>query len=331
MLVRANGAIRHEASFGQANVPFDVANTPRTKYPIASITKLFTAIMVLRLNERSRLDLDGVIADYLPDYAGEGARTVTVRQLLNHTSGIINFDRVGDMATALRDGLPNYQTPYTSDRLLTKFCSGALVHAPGTTFDYNNCDYIILGKIVERLHGKPFDAVLAAEILRPLGLSDTGMRVQHRITAGLADTYFHRDDLGTLVPDLPAYPENWYAAGAMYSTAQDLLAFSDALFGGRLVNAGSLAQMLAPGLDDYGFGLWIYEMTVDGVPHRVAKRPGRIMGAQTQLFRFLDSDITIILLANAGRADLDEFVAEIARQTVRAKFKPSAHKPHPTW
>ena len=82
------------------------------------------------------------------------------------------------------------------------------------------------------------------------------MLYQHDVLDGLADTYFFRDDLKRLANDLPVYIENWYAAGAMYSTARDLLKFSDALFGSKLLKAETLALMFKPGLDDYGYGVW---------------------------------------------------------------------------
>lgn len=317
ILVETGGKIRYERSFGLANLPFKVANTPQTKYRIASITKTFTAVLILQLQEAGRLDLDGVIGQYLPEYRGEAADKVTVQQLLNHTSGLENFDQVGSMEAALAGGLPAYQTPYTSDQLVQKFCSGKLIHTPGTVFEYNNGDYILLGKIVEKMYAKPFEQVLAERLLVPLGMADTGMLRHSDIVEGLADSYFYRDDLKTLSNDLPVYPENWYAAGAMYSTVRDLAKFSDALFAGRLLQPTTLALMTRPGLDDYGDGLWVYETKINGRKHRVAKRPGRIMGAQTQLYRFLDDDTTILLLSNAGRADTDEFVAEIGKRVVR--------------
>jgi len=314
VLVQQDGEVRYRKSFGLANIPFKVPNTDRTKYWIASITKLFTSTLVLQLHEHGKIDLDGTIADYLPDYAGEGARKVSIRNLLNHTSGIRNFDRVTTMEQALASGMPTYQAPYSSDELLAKFCSGPLVHAPGAVFDYNNGDYIILGKIIERVGGKPYADVLRERILQPLGMDDTGLLRQRDIVAGRPDTYFWREDIKALVPDLPVYPENWYAAGAMYSTADDVLAFSNALFGGRLLRQETLALMTRPDLDDYGFGLWVYDTNVAGKPRRVAKRPGRIMGAQAQLYRFLDQDLTIVVLSNTGTTDLDEFVAEIGKQ-----------------
>jgi D-alanyl-D-alanine carboxypeptidase len=88
------------------------------------------------------------------------------------------------------------------------------------------------------------------------------------------------------------------------------------VFGGKLLKKETLALMTKPGLDDYGYGLWSYEAKVNGKKHRVVKRPGRIMGAQAQLYHFLDDGVTIIILSNTGTTDLDEFVAEIGKKVV---------------
>lgn len=316
ILVQKDGEVRFAQSFGLANRAFKVQNTNQTKYKIASITKAFTSVLILQLYEEGKIDLQKTIGRYLPNYAGEGAGKVTVHQLLNHTSGLVNFDTVKDMETALKSGLPTYQTPYTSDDLLARFCGGKLVNVPGKVFDYNNCDYIVLGKIIERVSGAPYEQVLRDRILQPLGMKDTGVLHQRDIIEGLADTYFFRDDLKALVNDFPVYPENWYAAGAMYSTVQDVLVFSNALFGGKLLQKEALAFMVTPGLDDYGYGVWSYETKVGDRKYRVFKRPGQIMGAQSQLYRFLDEDVTVIILSNTGTTDLDEFVAEIGKRVV---------------
>jgi D-alanyl-D-alanine carboxypeptidase len=278
ILIQESGKISFARSFGLANIPFKVPNTNQTKYKIASITKAFTSALILQLHEQGKIDLGKPIGAYLPDYAGEGASKVTLHQLLNHTSGLANFDTVTDMKTALESGIPVYQVPYTSDQLLARFCSGKLANAPGTVFDYNNADYIVLGKIIERVYGNTYEQVLRDKILQPLGMANTGMLHQGDIIDGLADTYFFRDDLKALVNDLPVYPENWYAAGAMYSTVDDVLAFSNALFEAKLLKKETLALMVTPGLDDYGYGVWSYETQIGGKKHRVVKRPGQIMG-----------------------------------------------------
>jgi CubicO group peptidase (beta-lactamase class C family) len=220
---------------------------------------------------------------------------------------------------AIQNGLPNYQHPYTSEQLLAKFASGPLVHEPGRVFDYNNGDYVILGEIVARVCGKPYEQVLKERILDPLGMADSGFLHQSDIIANLAPTYFYRSDLKALANDLPSYPQNWYAAGAMYSTPNDLLKFANALFGLKLIGKASFDRMIKPGLEDYGYGLWSYDTKVDGRTYKVVKRPGQIMGAQTQLYHVFDPDITIIILSNTGTTDLDEFVAQIGKQVVGSR------------
>lgn len=313
ILVRSRGEVVYARSFGLASRAFAVANTLRTRHPIASITKTFTATLILDLHERGQLDLQRPVVAYLPEFRREGTAAISAHHLLNHTAGLPNFDAGNSLERALSEGLPAYQRPMTRAQLFERACSGAPVAPPGTAFDYNNADYIVLGALIEHLHGRPFEAVLASRILDPLGLADTGLLRQSDVIDRLATGYFYRDDLAAYVNDLPAYPENWYAAGAMYSTVGDLLGFADALFGGRVIGRPALALMLAPGLDDYGYGLWSYTIKVGQRRVRVAKRPGRIMGAQGQLFRMLDDDVTVVLLSNAARGDLDALVARIGR------------------
>jgi D-alanyl-D-alanine carboxypeptidase len=190
------------------------------------------------------------------------------------------------------------------------------VQTPGTAFDYNNADYVVLGKIIERVSGASYERVLDDKILAPLQMADTGMLYQADIRDGLADTYFYQPETKTLVNDLPVYPENWYAAGGMFSTVHDLLKFANALFDGRLIRPDTLALMTSPGLDDYGYGVWSYKTKIGGRETRVIKRPGQIMGAQAQVYRLVDEDVTVIILSNTGTTDLDEFVAQIGKRTV---------------
>ena len=112
--------------------------------------------------------------------------------------------------------------------------------------------------------------------------------------------------------------ENWYAAGAMYSTSEDILRFSKALFSGKLVNKESLKQMFTAAYDEYGLGVWIYQdYEINGKKFTIVKRPGSIMGAQTMLFHILEEGSTIIILSNTGTVSLDEFVADIAKRVIK--------------
>jgi CubicO group peptidase (beta-lactamase class C family) len=114
ILTAQSDKITFQHSFGIANRPFNVPVTNETKFKIASVTKAFTAVLILQLYEQGKIDLNSVIKTYLPDYTGEGAGKVTIHQLLNHTSGIANMDTITSIESALKNGIPQYQQPYTT-------------------------------------------------------------------------------------------------------------------------------------------------------------------------------------------------------------------------
>jgi D-alanyl-D-alanine carboxypeptidase len=316
-------SIRHKSqqiyhqSFGVADRAFNIPVRNDTKFRIASITKLFTAVLILQLYEQGRLDLQATIKAYLPGYTGEGGDRVTLHNLLNHTSGIANLDAIKSYEEAVKKGMEVYQRPHTTDDLLTRYCSGNLVHEVGKVFDYNNADYIILGKIIEKITAKTFEGALQERILAPLGMTESGMLYQRNVVRNLANTYWKTGETTPLINDLPVYIENWYAAGGMYSTAADLLKFSDALFGDKLVKRGALSLMLKPGLDNYGYGLWVADVEVEGKPYRVAQRPGSIMGANAVLLRYLNADLTIVILSNTNATNIDAFAFLIGKALLK--------------
>ena len=177
--------------FGDADIGFHVPCGRQTRYRIASITKLFTAVLVMQLVEEKKLDLDKTIGTYLPLYGGVAKDKVTLRQLLHHTSGIENFDHgLTSFADAARTGMAAYQMPHTSDELMAKFASGPILHDPGTVFDYNNGDFVILGKILEAVEGVAFDSLLERRITGPLKLESTGLFPERVIQKELAVTYY---------------------------------------------------------------------------------------------------------------------------------------------
>lgn len=312
VLVRRGDEPLFRGAFGLADRAFGVEIEPDTRFRIASITKLFTATLALQLVDDGRLDLAAPVETYLPDYAGDGA--ISVRTLLNHTSGLPNPDADITFEGAVTQGIPLYQLPHTSDALLADYASGPPIAPPGTAFDYNNADYIVLGKIIEAITGQTFEAALSARILDPLGLADTGMARQRDVIPQLAPTYLRPGEDEPVINDLPVLIENWYAAGAMYSTADDLARFADALYGGRLIRPETLTMMLTPGLEEHGYGLWVWEQQdAEGRPFRAAVRFGGIMGANGVLYRILDEDVTIIILSNTNTTDIGAFADRIAK------------------
>jgi D-alanyl-D-alanine carboxypeptidase len=317
ILVQKHGKTIYHESFGLADRAFDVPVTNATKFKVASITKVFTSVLILQLVDQGKLDLRAPIRTYLPNYTGEGADKVRIYNLLNHTSGIENFDRIKSYDEAVRNGIESYQLPHTTDELLTKYSSGKIVGETGKVFDYNNADYVILGKILEKAYGKTFDTILKERILDPLGMTQSGMLYQQEIMPNLAYTYLKPGDSAALINDLPVYAQNWYSAGGMYSTATDLARFADALYrSSKLLKPETLKLMLTPGLDKYGYGLWVTSTDVRGKPHRVAQRPASIMGANTLLLRYLDDDLTVVILSNTNATDIDAFGFFVGRATL---------------
>jgi len=312
--VSKQGAVLFHRAYGKANIESGVDVRLDTRFRIASISKLFTAAVVARLAEQGRIDYDGTIHAYLPGYAGEGGPVVTVRQLLAHTSGIANSDTVGSFEEAVAEGLPLYQLPATPAQIVQRHASGRLVHPPGTHFDYNNADYFILGRIVEQVTGEAFPVALKRLVLDPAGLADTGMMDWRSLAPVVATGYLCFEPGTPCIHELPAYHENWGAAGGLYSTSGDLARFSDLLFAGRIVGRERLARILTVDRDEYAQGLWVAPVTVRGKPDRVAHRPGQVMGANTMLLRYIDDGLTVVMLSNTNATPMDETAFEIARK-----------------
>lgn len=313
IIIHKDGNVIYNQSFGSANLQYDIPNTNDTKYKVASITKSFTAVIILQLYERGKIGLHDPIKEYLPEYSGEGAETVTIHHLLTHTSGIENVEKY-PITEFEKPWFDIYQKPYSTDEILHKFCSEPLDNEPGTQFDYNNGEYIILGKIIEQIYDKTFDRVLEDQILQPLQMNNSGMFYQAEVIKNIANTYRWNDSLRQFENDRKGYIENWYASGAMYSTANDLLKFSNALFGNELLKEESLELMLDPFLAQYGYGVWIRTIDINGEKHRIMQRYGWIRGANTVWFRFIDQDLTIIVLSNSDTTNLNDFAHGLARR-----------------
>jgi CubicO group peptidase (beta-lactamase class C family) len=147
---------------------WNIPNTPDTKFRLGSITKQFTATIILQLVEQGKIKLDGKLSDYLPDYRKDVGEKVTIHNLLTHTSGIPNYtSQPGFFENVSRN-------PYKVDEFVKKYASGDLEFAPGSKFLYDNSGYFLLGAIIEHVTGKPYEQVLKENIFDPVGMKNTG-------------------------------------------------------------------------------------------------------------------------------------------------------------
>jgi len=314
VLVKKDSKVIYHNSFGLANREFSVPFTNDTEYKICSITKAVTAVLILQLYDQGKIDLNQKINSYLSDYKGEAGNKVSIHQLLNHTSGMRNTDTVSSVASAVKNGIGLYHKPHSSDELVDLFCSYPLANTPGTKYDYNNGDYMILGKILETIYRKPYEQIVNDQILKPLGMENSGLLSQNKLIKNLASTYYMRNDLKMLVPDLPVYYEDWFAAGAMYSRTSDVIKFFDALFELKLIKKSSLDLMLTPGLDDYGYSVWVRDTKGANVKYKRMERYGNIMGANAVVFRYLNTNLTVVILSNTNATDVGDFALNIGKQ-----------------
>lgn len=303
LLIQKGDKIIANQAFGLSDRTKNSNNRPDTRYKIASITKTFTAVLLLQLYEQGKLDLRQPIGVYWPEYKGPGRDSVTLHQLLTHSSGIQNCEA---------QGLGIYEQAQSSAEILNKYCSGPLVARPGAQFDYNNGDYLILGKIIENIYKKPYAEVLKARILKPCAMQAT--ELYKTGSSKTAKTYLYNDSLQIWQPDAPFFIENYGAAGALCSTTADLMQFSNALFGGQLLQEETLALMTTPYPEFWNtaYSVWVSRKDIAGKKVQVIERYGSIQGANSLLAYFPGQQMTIILLSNTNACNLGLLAEEIA-------------------
>ncbi|HLL94695.1 MAG TPA: serine hydrolase domain-containing protein, partial [Spirosoma sp.] len=238
VLVGEKGQVVFKKGYGMANMEWKIPNTPDTKFRLGSITKQFTAMLIMQLVEQGKLKLDGKITDYLPDYPKATGDKITIHHLLTHTSGIPSYT-----------GFPKFfendsRDPYTPEAFTKKFSDLPLEFEPGTKFSYNNSGYFLLGVILEKVTGKSYATVLKESITTPLKLGDTGYDLAGPLIAKRAAGYEKRNGSYVNAPYLDmSLP---YAAGSLYSTVEDLYRWDQALYSDMLISAQAKQTMFTP-------------------------------------------------------------------------------------
>lgn len=290
--------------YGDAHREAGLAAAPGVVYRIGSVTKQFTAAAILQLVEQGRIGLDDPLTKYLPDYPTQG-HTVTIRQLLNHTSGIRSY-------TSLPAWAPRMNEPFTHEQMLALFGSEPFDFAPGTDWRYNNSGYYLLGLVLERVTGRPYADYVRDTLLRPLGLASTDY-CPDRPAEGHAEGYTLTAAGVTVAPPLSmTHP---YAAGALCSTVLDLVRWNRALVGGRVVRPQTYRAMTTPDTLiggrrlGYGYGLAVDEW--EGL--RRVQHGGGINGFGAFLSYYPERDVTIAVLENTQAYDPARTEEAIAR------------------
>ena len=307
VLVAEKGQVIFKKGYGMANMEWGIPNTPDTKFRLGSITKQFTAMLIMQLVEQGKLKLTGKVTDYLPDYPKATGDKITIHHLLTHTAGIPNYTSFSDFfATKSRN-------PYTPEAFTKEFANLPLDFEPGSKFSYSNSGYFLLGVIIEKVTGKPYAEVLKASILMPAQLQNTGYDLAGPILPKRASGYEKQTNGYINAPYLDmSIP---YAAGSLYSTVEDLYRWDQALYSDKLLSASGKATMYTPYLDHYAYGWGIGKTKVGQLKDSllVIQHGGGINGFNTSISRFPTDKILVVLLNNTGGAPLNDIQKNILR------------------
>lgn len=292
MLIVRDGKPVLRKGYGLAQVELSVPIQPDMVFRVGSVTKQFTAACILKLIERGQLRLEDPITKVLPDFP-TGGRTVTIEQLLTHTSGIRSYTDMPAWHSRMRED-------WTLAQLIDFFKNEPFDFEPGSRWHYDNSGYVLLGAILEKVTGKKYEQLVADWIFQPLGMKDTrygsDAPIVPRRVAGYQKTPAGVVNAPYLSMTQP------FSAGALVSTVDDLARWQAALDAGEVLSPESARRWWSPAtLPDgtrtrygYGWGVWSY------AGHAVVEHGGGINGFTAANMRFPDDRIYVAVLSNCG-------------------------------
>lgn len=293
--ISVDGEVKWMGASGFANMEEQETATPHTRFRIASITKVLTAALALKLEQVGKLDLDAQVQRYLPDYRVSKRGELKVIHLLTHTSGI-RHSRGSESRSTTRH--------FANQReACRQFEEEKLRFKPGSKYQYSSYGFTVLGAVIEAASGQSYYNALNEYILQPAGMTRT---VLDDVTvAGRAALYKKSGD--AIVADFENDLSVIYAAGGLLSTAEDLLRFVNALNSGKLISMDRVERMLvAPVFDgkvleeNGGLGWNIWKHDKHG---QVCHRVGGQSGSSALLLSYRDAGVTVVLLSNQAVLD----------------------------
>lgn len=293
VLVARGGTVLLSKGYGPADERAAIPNTPRTRFRIGSITKQFTAMAILVLQERGKLDVRDPMCRYVTPCPQAWA-PITLEQLLTHTSGIPDYTNFADFPGVIG-------TPVSLPDLIARFADRPLDFPPGVRWSYSNSGYILLGAVIERVAGQSYAAFLQDHIFGPLGMTDSGYDVNSPALPAHATGY-----LSAHVKPVYLDMSEFYAAGALYSTVEDLHTWNLALAAHHLISKQSTDAMLAAHIPCPANGCALPTDLGYGYGWFVAKDAGRTLiyhlghidGFLTFNGFYPDDDLDVVVLSN---------------------------------
>ncbi len=288
VLVAQNGEIVYQKGFGYADIEKKIPVTPDTKFKIGSVSKQFTAVAILKLQEEGKISTDDKLSKYIPDFPR--GNEVTIYQLLTHTSGIHDYGSTPGL---------DVTKPVTPRALLDIIKKLPYDSNPGERYLYNNSGYFILAYIVEQLSGKTLSEYLNETIFKPLGMTNSGLYYTNIVLDTEAQGYSMN---GEKVTKADFQEMSWaFGVGSMYSTTEDLYKWNEAVFNGKVVSNATLKTVFTQAVlnsgakVDYGFGWFL--ITNSGL--KFIQHSGGVSGFSSYLERQPENNLTVCVLLNS--------------------------------
>lgn len=286
VLVAYQGRVLISRGYGLANQDVGLANSPLTRFRLASVSKPLTALAIMQLAEQGKLNLQASICTYLPDCPPAWGG-ITTHHLLSHTSGIPNYTDFANFPGV-------EQLPASPDQVIDRFRGMGLGFSPGEGFQYCNSNYVLLGRIIERVSGQYYADYMRDQIFTPLAMADSGY---DQGDAGVLNGTLGYAGGGARA--IPIDTSNLFAAGGLYSTVEDLYRLAQALDQRKLLRPETAALIYQPVANNFGYG-WKVE---ERFGRLVYYHPGLMSGAATYLARYPNNDLTVIVLSNQETVD----------------------------
>lgn len=300
-LVAKDGKILLAKGYGMANEEHDIPNKPNTKFRLGSITKQFTAVAILQLQEQGKLNVQDPVSKYIHN-SPEAWKKVTIHHLLSHTSGIPSYTSTPDYLKQMRESAKPLD-------FIARFKDKPLEFEPGSKYNYSNSGYFLLGVIVEQVSGKSYEAYLRENIFSKVDMQDSGYDWDSTILKNRAAGYQRTPDgKRRNAPFLDMGQP--YAAGSLYSTVEDLYRWDRALYTEKLLSRKSLETAWTPVLNNYGYG-WVMEKVAGS--HRAISHGGGINGFTTTMIRLPEDDAFVAVFSNLETPDTGRIGMELAR------------------
>ncbi len=304
VLITQRGRLLYWRGFGLADRAQGAANGPDTRFLLASISKQFTAVLALRQVELGQLRLEAPIGDVLTGLP-PAWRGITLHQLLNHSSGIVNH-----LSRSVLDPIRHLEL--TPAEIIDRVRNQPLLFAPGARHSYSNTNYVLVGMLLERVTGTALVELLRTEVFEPLALANMGVKPAGGVPGARALGYRH-DGNQRWLAGLPIHPSILFGAGDLYADPYDLNAWTEAFWeSDRLVGHATRERMTTPSAGRYGYGFRTDRPAALGGRAEVY-HTGHVKGFANYLGRVVDEGLTLVVLGNLSTAPSRRISHELAR------------------